>query len=57
MNGKPVKEIPMVPRREAKKPKVDHDDHDDCFCEQPISEDEATSDEELPPASGGVEHA
>lgn len=57
MNGKTVREIPIVPQREAKKPKVDHDDHDDCFCEQPITEEEATPDEHLPPTTGGVADA
>lgn len=99
MNGKSVREIPIVPRfaddkrmtreqydalmtspsggqmdmyqtasvadtvgqgaepakKKSKKSKVDHDKHDDCFCEQPISEEEATADEHLPASTGGVE--
>lgn len=34
---------------------VDDADADDCLCGMEHVADEATSDEELPPASGGVE--
>ena len=33
----------------------DDDDEDDCLCGLDHREDEATSDVELPPATGGVE--
>jgi hypothetical protein len=35
----------------------DDQDADDCICGMEHLEDEATSDEELPPASGGIEAA
>jgi hypothetical protein len=35
----------------------DDDDEDNCLCGMDYREDEATSDEELPPATGGVETA
>jgi len=35
-------------------PRDDDDDADDCVCGMEHLEDEATSDEELPPASGGI---
>jgi hypothetical protein len=38
-------------------PSVPDDDEDNCICGMEHREDEATSDEELPPASGGVEIA
>ena len=38
-------------------PPVPDDDEDECICGMEHLEDEATSDEELPPASGGVETA
>lgn len=57
MNVKPVKEIPLISKREQRESKAQqkkHDNHDDCFCEQPIGEDEATPDERLPATTGGV---
>jgi len=35
----------------------DDEDADDCICGTEHLEDEVTSDEELPPASGGIETA
>jgi len=58
MNGKALKSIPLsAPRdkRESKAAQKKHDEHDDCFCEQPITDEEATPDEHLPPTTGGVE--
>ena len=44
MNGQPVKEIPLVPRREHE------DEPDGCTCDVPVLEDEQTADEDLPEA-------
>lgn len=43
MNGKPVKEIPIVPRRAAE------DEHaEGCLCDEPVAGDEVVEDEHLP---------
>jgi hypothetical protein len=34
----------------------DEDSMDHCVCDHPVQVDEQTRDEELPPATGGVEH-
>lgn len=35
----------------------DPEHHDGCLCGQPLAEHEATADEDLPAATGGVEPA
>lgn len=45
MNGKPVKEIPLVPRQH------EHDDEaEGCVCDVPVPAEEETADEDLPEA-------
>jgi hypothetical protein len=45
MNGQPVREIPMVPRREP-----EHDEEDGCVCDVEVPVGEQTEDEALPEA-------
>jgi hypothetical protein len=47
----------MPANGDAPSPADDDEDADDCICGMELHEDEATSDAELPPASGGVETA
>jgi hypothetical protein len=48
MNGKPVREIPLVPRRSDDDD--DDDDADGCVCDVEVPVGEQTADEELPEA-------
>ena len=62
MNGQPVKEIPLVPRRDLTSEEhghlmrallrgaAEHDDADGCVCDVAVPADEETQDEDLPEA-------